>query len=81
MKINGFEYTQEEIWEALRMKGYLLLPYRTYSETHIHGSVYKKEWYNTKCAIKGGELPSDENQWTNVAIREFQKEFVKPKLV
>ena len=81
MKINGFEYTEQEVLEALRKKGYTILPYRTYTETPIHGSGFTKDWYNTKCAVKAGQLPSDENIWQNVAIKEFQKEFIKPKLV
>ena len=81
MKINGFEYTEQEVLEALRKKGYTILPYRTYTETPIHGSSFTKDWYDTKCAVKADQLPSDENVWHNVAIKEFQKEFIKPKLV
>jgi hypothetical protein len=81
MKINGFEYTESEVLEALRKKGYTILPYRTYTETPIHGSGFTKDWYDTKCAVKADQLPSDENIWHNVAIKEFQKEFIKPKLV
>lgn len=81
MTINGFEYTQEEVFEALRAKGYLILPFRTYTETHIHGSSFQKDWYDTHCAVKGSELPSDANTWQNVAIKEFQKRFTKPKLI
>ena len=81
MKINGFEYTKSEVLEALRRKGYTILPYRTYTETPIHGSGFTKDWYWTKCAIKGADIPSDENVWQNVAIKEFQKEFIKPKLL
>ena len=81
MKINGFEYTEIEVLEALRKKGYTILPYRTYTETPIHGSSFTKDWYDTKCAVKRDQLPSDENIWHNVAIKEFQKEFIKPKLV
>ena len=81
MKINGFEYTESEVLEALRKKGYLILPFRTYKETPIHGSGFTKDWYDTKCAVKADQLPSDENIWQNVAIKEFQKEFIKPKLV
>lgn len=81
MKINGYEYTQEEVLEALREKGYLILPFRTYDEEHIHGSGFTKDWYDTKCAVKGDETPSDENVWQNVAIKEFTKNFTKPKLV
>lgn len=80
MKINGFEYTQEEVLDALRAKGYLILPFRTYTETPIHGSGFVKDWYDTKCAVKGAELPSDENIWQNVAIKLFTKSFIKPKL-
>ena len=81
MKINGFEYTEQEVLEALRKKGYTILPYRTYTETPIHGSGFTKDWYDTKCAVKADQIPSDENIWHNVAIKEFQKEFIKPKLV
>lgn len=81
MKINGFEYTEQEVLEALRKKGYTILPYRTYTETPIHGSGFTKDWYDTKCAVKADQIPSDENVWQNVAIKEFQKEFIKPKLV
>ena len=81
MKINGFEYTEQEVLEALRKKGYTILPYRTYTETPIHGSGFTKDWYDTKCAVKADQMPSDENIWHNVAIKEFQKEFIKPKLL
>ena len=81
MKINGFEYTEQEVLEALRKKGYTILPYRTYTETPIHGSGFTKDWYDTKCAVKADQLPSDENIWQNVAIKEFQKEFIKPQLL
>ena len=81
MKINGFEYTEQEVLEALRKKGYTILPYRTYTETPIHGSSFTKDWYDTKCAVKADQIPSDENIWQNVAIKEFQKEFIKPKLL
>ena len=81
MKINGFEYTESEVLEALRKKGYTILPYRTYTEMPIHGSGFTKDWYDTKCAVKADQIPSDENVWQNVAIKEFQKEFIKPKLL
>lgn len=81
MKINGYEYSENEILDALRKKGYLILPYKTYNESHIHGSHFHKEWYNTKCAVKGAEIPSDENIYSKVAVREFEKEFTKPNLM
>lgn len=81
MKINGFEYTETEVLEALKKRGYLILPYRTYREEYIHGSCFIKDWYDTKVAIKGSQLPADEYIWTNVALKEFQKTFVKPKLI
>lgn len=80
MNINGFEYTQPEVLDALREKGYIILPFRTYNERHIHGSHFEKEWFDTKCAVKGSDLPSDDNLWQNVAIKEFTKSFTKPKL-
>lgn len=80
MIINGFNYTQEEVFEALRSKGYLILPFRTYKEVHIHGSSFQKEWYDTYCAVKD-DNPSDQNVWQNVALKEFHKKYTKPKLV
>jgi hypothetical protein len=81
MKINGFDYTESEVLVALKAKGYLILPYNSYNERHIHGSAFKKEWFNTKCAVKGAELPSDENIWHKVALKEFESKIQKPKLV
>lgn len=81
MKINGYEYTESEVLEALRLKGYLILPFKTYNERHIHGSRFEKEYYNTNCAVKGSDLPSDESVWHKVAVEEFQKFFAKPKLI
>ena len=81
MKINGYDYTDAEIFEALRAKGYLLLKY-TYTGTDetFPGGVesFKIE---TFCALKGADMPCEKTLWENVAIREFQKGFVKPKLV
>ena len=81
MKINGFEYTESEVLEALKSKGYLILPFETYTETHIHGSGFQKHYFDTKCAVKGAELPSDENIWHKVALKEFESKIQKPKLV
>lgn len=81
MKINGFEYTESEVLDALRLKGYLILPFKTYNERHIHGSRFEKEYYNTYCAVKGADLPSDESIWYKVAGKEFQKAVTKPKLI
>ena len=81
MKINEHEYTQEEIFEALRAKGYLLLRYNyTDTDESFPGGVESFE-IKTYCALKGADMPSEKNLWENVAIKEFQKEFVKPKLV
>lgn len=79
--INGHHYTQEEIFEALRVKGYLLLRYNyTDTDETFPGGVESFE-IKTYCALKGADMPSEKNLWENVAIREFQKRFVKPKLV
>lgn len=40
MTINGFQYTEEEILEALRKKGYLILKYRTYDEKQTEKTLY-----------------------------------------
>ena len=81
LKLNGYQYTRAEVFEALRAKGYLLLRY-TYQDTDetFPGGVETFE-VNTYCALKGADLPSQKNVWENVAIREFQKGFIKPKLV
>lgn len=81
MIINGFEYTEEEVLEALKAKGYLILPFKTFTEEHVHGSRFVQNYYTTKVAIKGDQLPDDKYIWTNVAIKEFQKKFVKPPLI
>lgn len=81
MNINGHEYTKEEIFEALRKKGYLLLPFLHEEKWDDFMGGYATEMVETKCAVKGADLPSEKNLWTNVAIKEFQKEFVKPPLV
>ncbi len=80
MKINGYEYSREEIFQALRKKDYLIVPFRTYTETHIHGSRFKEDWFDTYVAIKEWQNPSDEYIWSNVAKREFTKEISKPDL-
>ncbi len=81
MKINGFEYTQDEVLDALRKKGYLILPWvwETEDETFPGGTELLK--ISTKCALKGADLCSEKTMWQNVAIREFQKKFVKPELI
>ena len=80
MKINGHEYNQAEIFEALRAKGYLLLKF-TYTGTDetFPGGIESFE-VETFCALKGGDLPSEKNTWENIALKEFQN-FTKPKLV
>ena len=81
MKLNGHEYSPAEIFEALRTKGYLLLRYSyIFTDETFPGGVENFE-VNTFCALKGGDLPSEKNLWENVAIKEFQKELVKPKLI
>jgi hypothetical protein len=81
MKLNGFEYTESEIFEDLRAKGYLLLRY-TYTGTDetFPGGIENFE-VETFCAVKGSDLPSEKNLWENVAIKEFQKKIIKPKLI
>ncbi len=81
MKINGFEYSKQEVQDALRAKGYLILnwTWNTTDETFPGGTEHLS--IDTQCALKGTDLCSEATMWENVAIREFQKEFIKPKLV
>jgi hypothetical protein len=81
MKINGFEYTTQEVFEALQAKGYEIeaKSFDGFDDTFPGGREYMQlEEY---CAIKPGENCTEKNQWENVAIREFQKDFVKPPLI
>lgn len=80
LHINSFHYTQEEILEALRKKGYLILKYSYLESDESFPNGLQTYIVNTFCAVKGSELPSEKNLWENVAIKEFQKEFIKPKL-
>lgn len=81
MQINQHEYTQEEVFEALKNKGYSieLKDFVGYDETFPNGKEAIR--YKDHCAIKPGENCTEKNQWQNVAIKEFQKDFTKPKLV
>ncbi|HCM34140.1 hypothetical protein [Chryseobacterium sp.] len=81
MEINGFEYSQQEVIEALKAKGYLILNYETFTEEPIHGSTFIKHHITIKCAVKGNELPSDDNVWFLVAKKEFTKPESKPSLI
>lgn len=81
MKINGYEYTKEEILAALSKKGYRIEEHLFYHEEHIHGSRFIKHHYTTECALKGDEVPEECNQWDKVATKEFQQPIVKPPLV
>lgn len=81
MIINGHEYSKEEVFEALRKKGYLLLPFTHQAEEDAFMGGIESFEVTTKCALKGDDMPDIKNTWENVAIREFQKEFVKPPLI
>lgn len=80
MLINHYEYIEEEVFEALRKRGYLLIDhtFTDYDET-FPGGIESFE-IDTVCAVKFDEVPSIENTWENVAIREFQN-FTKPPLI
>lgn len=81
MLINGHEYTKEEIFEALKKKGYLLVPFvcKTVGDAFMGG--YEHYEVKTTCAIKGADLPDLKNTWRNVATKEFDKKIVKPPLI
>ncbi|SEG39015.1 hypothetical protein SAMN05421847_2167 [Halpernia humi] len=82
MIINGHEYTKEEIFEALKMKGFTLLPFIYQDqEAAFMGGVDFFE-VTTKCAVKGYDLPALKNTWDKVALKEFEKtNTTKPPLI
>lgn len=80
MLINGHEYKEDEILFALRQEGYKIVPFETYRETHIHGSTFIKDYYTTKCAVKGNEEPTDENVYPIIARKVFEIKKEKPVL-
>lgn len=81
MKLNGHEYSTEEIFYALRAKGYLIVEFTYMAEDESFPNGTETFKYDTHCAVKDGEAPSEKNLWQNVAIKEFQKHFTKPNLV
>ena len=80
LSLNGYSYTKEEVFKALKAKGYLIIPfiYKATDET-FPGGIETFE-INTYCAVRGIRSPTEIDLWENVAIREFQKDFVKPPL-
>ena len=80
MKINGFEYSETEVLEALKIKGYKIIPwiYEFDDETFPNGKTREKIELN--CAVKDGEKPAEENIWYKVAEQEFKKK-CKPSLI
>lgn len=79
MKINGYEYTESEVLEALEKKGYQIASwtYHFLDESFPNGTT--EECIIVKCAFKN-DLPSEENIWYKVAEKEFQK-IEKPSLI
>lgn len=80
MIINHHEYTEEEVFEALRKRGYLLKDhtFTDFDETFPNG--IESFQIDTVCAVKADELPSIENTWENVALKIWQN-FTKPLLI
>lgn len=81
MKINDHEYTKEEVLAALKKKGYLILKHTFHDEEHVHGSRFIKHHYTTECALKGADLPTEDNQWQKIALKEFELKTVKTPLI
>ena len=82
MKINGFEYTQDEIMEALQNKGYYFVEHDFLFEDETFPNGMETFERTLLCAIKKDkETLTESDILENVAIKEFQKEFIKPKLV
>lgn len=80
MRINGFEYTQTEVLEALERKGYNIVSwtYHWQDETFPNGKT--NEVAIVKCALKTGEEPSEDNIWYTIAEKVFKKVNYKPTL-
>lgn len=73
MTINGFEYTQDEVLEALKKKDYMIVRwnYEYIDDTFPNGKTLEN--IITFCALKK-DLPSEENIWYKVAEKEFAKQ-------
>lgn len=80
MKINGYEYSDTEVLEALKKRSYQIVPfkYEFTDESFPIGPTWEK--LDVVCAVKPGEEPKEENIWWNVAKVEFTFN-EKPKLV
>lgn len=72
MIINGYEYSEREVLEALEKKGYKIVSwlYQFDDETFPNGITREKVELN--CAVKPGEEPSEQNIWYKVAANEFK---------
>ncbi|MBU4537875.1 MAG: hypothetical protein L6264_09605 [Weeksellaceae bacterium] len=81
IKINGFEYTKEEVLEGLKEKGYLILKHTIHVEKCINGCFHVRKHYHTECALKGEDLPDENTQWHHVASKVFKRFYSKPPLV
>ena len=81
MKINGYEYSEEEIFAALKEKGYIILEYNYIGVDETFPGGIETYPVKTYCAVRPGEYPSEKNLYTNVAIKEFQKKYKKPPLL
>lgn len=81
MIINGYEYTQSEVIEALKNKGYYieLWEYHWQDETFPNGITNEVTFIH--CALKDNEDASEENIWYKIAEKEFKKTFAKPELI
>lgn len=77
ININGFEYTKEEVLEALKNKGYLIFKQKFLRKQKAK-EIPADE--NEIYALKGKDLPHESNRWHQVAYREFRKLLVKPPL-
>lgn len=80
IKINGYDYSEKEVLEALEKKGYRIVPwiYEFDDETFPNGKT--REILELNCAVKEGEEPAEENIWYKVAEIEFKNK-CKPSLI
>lgn len=80
IKLNGFDYSKLEVFEALHKKGYIFKYYTDTWKDETFPNGISIETTMVECAIKEGEEPSEANFWYKVAEKEFQKINVKPPL-
>lgn len=80
IKLNGYEYTKDEVFTALQKKGYSFRYWTFHWKDETFPNGITMETATVICALKDGEEPSEQNAWYKVAEKEFKKTNYKPIL-